>query len=216
MSDKVLLTGFESFDQERINPSYQVMRCLDGERIGDYTVISHQLPCVFDEAIDVLIDRLEEIQPKIVICLGQAKGRAKISVERVAINIVDAPFPDNQGNRPIDVPIIPDGPVAYWSTLPIKAITTYLQQEGIPAGVSQTAGTYVCNQVFYGLMHWVLQQQQRIRAGFIHVPVLPEQVTASCGVASMPLALMVKGIRLGIQAAIKHTKDLDIGAGAID
>lgn len=212
--NKVLITGFEPFCQDGVNPSQEIVRRLDHVRTSQYEVTALELPCVFHDAVDRLIQAIQQHNPQIVICLGQSKGRSAIAVERVAINVMDAIIPDNQAYQPIDVPIVEAGPVAFWSTLPIKAIVAKLQSQGIPAVVSQSAGTYVCNEVFYRLMHWAAANQPQLRAGFIHVPALPEQVIPTAGIPSMHLELLVDGIRLAIQATIENEEDIELAAGA--
>ncbi|CAM4281291.1 Pyrrolidone-carboxylate peptidase [Bacillus manliponensis] len=145
----VLVIGFDPFGGEKVNPAWEVAKRLNKKCIGEYTIFSKQLPTVFHKSIQVLQSYIEEIQPSIIICIGQAGGRAGITVERVAINIDDARIPDNEGNQPIDVPVVKGGPAAYFSTLPIKSIVKQLRENRIPASVSQTAGTFVCNHVFY-------------------------------------------------------------------
>ena len=176
----VLLTGFEPFDGETVNPSWEVVKQLDGTMIAGQPVIARQLPCVFGEALSVLYAAIEDLQPRLVIAVGQAGGRVDISVERVAINVDDARIPDNKGQQPVDTPIVDGGPAAWFSTLPIKAIVSALRDRGIPASVSQTAGTFVCNHVMYGLLH-KLQEQAGVRGGFIHIPWLPAQAAAHPG-----------------------------------
>jgi pyroglutamyl-peptidase len=148
----VLLTGFEPFAGERLNPSARIAEALDGREIAGRRVRGVVLPCAFGESSRALLRLLQTAGPELVICTGQAGGRADITPERVAINVDDARIPDNRGAQPRDVPIRRGGPVAYWSTLPVKAIVAELRVRGIPASVSQTAGTYVCNHVFYALM----------------------------------------------------------------
>lgn len=202
----VLITGFEPFAGDNRNPSLEVIRALHGEIIDHARVITKELPCVFDESLRVLLQEVERVNPNIVINLGQEKGRSEIAVERVALNLIDARIPDNKGNQPIDVPVIPDGPVAFWSTLPVKAIVQTLQQNGIPATVSQSAGTYVCNYVFYGLMHSIHNRKSSIQAGFIHVPALPEQVVGTKQ-PSMHIDLMIQAIRLAVQTTLSYASE---------
>ncbi len=173
----VLITGFEPFGGETVNPSWEVVKQLDGMIIRGQQVVAKQLPCVFGEALTVLKAALETYQPRLTIAVGQAGGRVDITVERVAINVDDARIPDNKGQQPIDEPIVANGPAACFSTLPIKAIVSALRQQGIPASVSQTAGTFVCNHVMYGLLHQ-LQGKRGQKGGFIHIPYLPEQAAA--------------------------------------
>lgn len=208
---KVLLTGFEPFGGEEINPSLEIAKILNEKETAEYKIFSRKLPCVFGDAIQQLKAVIQEIQPDLVLCVGQAGGRPELSIERVAINIDDARIPDNKGNQPIDVPIISGGPVAYWSSLPIKAIVKHLHEAGLPASISQTAGTYVCNHVFYGLMHEI--QQSDIRGGFIHIPFLPEQTKERPQTASLELKDMVRGIEIAIQVSTAYEEDLIIEGG---
>ena len=170
---KILLTGFEPFGGEAINPSWELARALEGRAIGEAVVHARLLPCVFGEALVALRQALLEIEPVLVLALGQAGGRNELSIERVAINVDDARIADNAGAQPIDEPVVPDGPAAYFSTLPIKTMVAGLRAAGYPAGVSQTAGTFVCNHVFYGLQHAL--KDSPVRSGFMHIPYLPEQ-----------------------------------------
>ncbi len=206
----VLLTGFEPFGGETINPSGEIARQLHGTVIAGHQVIGALLPCVFGAAIRELKQQLRRTQPALVICLGQAGGRSGITPERVALNVDDARIADNAGRQPVDGRIVKRGPVAYWSTLPIKAIVAALRQCDVPASVSQTAGTFVCNHLFFGLMH-ELRAQRRVRGGFIHVPFLPEQTTDQ---PSLPLETMVTAIGLAIETAVKTRRDLRVSGGA--
>lgn len=188
------------------------MRALDGETIAGHRVVSAEIPTTFDASLKTLARLLRAHEPKLVICVGQAGGRAAISLERVALNICDAGIADNAGQQPIDRPVVRNGPAAYFTTLPIKAILHGLEAAGIAAEVSQTAGTFVCNQVFYGLIHRLKNQSRKahVRGGFIHVPFLPEQ-----GTPSMPLQEMIRGLRLAVDIALTTTSDLAKSAGRI-
>ena len=208
MMKRVLLTGFEPFGGEEVNPAWEAVQQLDGQILGDYKIISKQVPTVFHKSLQVLESYIEDVQPDLVVCIGQAGGRPDITVERVAINVDDARIPDNEGNQPVDVPVIEEGPVAYWSTLPIKASVKKLREEGIPASVSQTAGTFVCNHLFYGLMHMLAKNESKARGGFIHIPFLPEQASSHPGQPSMSLPVIAKGIELLIQVALEVENDI--------
>ncbi len=207
----ILLTGFEPFGGESLNPAEEISRQLHGTVIARHRVAGGLLPCVFGAAIKELRHLIAAHDPVLVICLGQAGGRAEITPERVAINVDDARLADNAGQQPADRPIVKTGPAAYWSTLPIKAIVQALQQRDIPAGVSQTAGTFVCNHVFYGLMH-ELRGQRRIRGGFIHVPFLPAQ--AKGGQPSLPLETMTAAMVVVIETALRVRRDVRAAGGA--
>ena len=213
----VLLTGLEPFESEPINPSWEAVRALDGVRIGNgpddldaATIVARQLPCVFGAANDALADLVDAINPVLVIAVGQAGGRPEMSVERVAINVDDARIADNAGAQPVDTRIAEEGPAAYFSSLPIKAIVRDMRAAGVPASVSQTAGTFVCNHVFYGLMHLLATQgvPAGIRGGFIHIPYLPEQAARHPGQPSLSLALMIEGIRCAVTTALATTNDI--------
>jgi len=208
----VLLTGFEPFNKEPINPAWEAVRLLDGWQEGDYRVTARQLPCVFGEANLAMRAALAELQPALVIAVGQAGGRVDLTVERIAINIDDAPIEDNRQQQLVDQAIVQGGPAAYFATLPIKAIVAALRNAGLPASVSQTAGTFVCNHVFYGLMH-ALAGRPEIKAGFIHIPYLPEQAARHPGSASMSLAQMADGLRIAIRTAMTTAQDATLAGG---
>ncbi|MES2151723.1 MAG: pyroglutamyl-peptidase I [Pseudomonadota bacterium] len=212
MSKTVLLTGFEPFNLETINPAWEAVRALAGWSGEGFAVEIMQLPCVFGAANEVLRDVLAELKPDLVIAVGQAGGRPDFSVERIAINIDDAPIPDNAQCTLVDVAVVAGGPAAYFSSLPIKAIVSALRAAGLPASVSQTAGTFVCNHVFYGLMHCTAGSA--VKAGFIHIPYLPEQAASHPGSASMALADMVRGLKVAVEAALAAGGDVTEGGGA--
>jgi pyroglutamyl-peptidase len=206
----VLVTGFEPFGGETVNPSQEIARNLHGTVIAGHAVVGALLPCVFGAAIRELNRELRAHRPVLVICVGQAGGRAAITPERVAINVDDACIADNAGAQPVDVPVVRGGPAAYFSTLPVKAIVAALRAEGVPAEVSQTAGTFVCNHVFYGLMH-ALKKHRGVRGGFIHVPWLPEQ--ARKDQPSLPLETMVNAIARAAEVALAVRRDVRAGGG---
>ena len=209
----VLLTGFAPFGGGVLNPSWLSVQALHGQRIAGHRVVAAQLPTVFGDALAQLQGLLRQHRPQLVICVGQAGGRVALSLERIAINIDDASLADNAGAQPIDTPVVPGGPAAYFTTLPIKAMRAALQHKGIAAEVSQTAGTFVCNHVFYGLMHTLATRRgyKHTRGGFIHVPWLPEQ-----GTPSMTLQEQVTGLRLAVRCALTTATDLKLPAGALD
>lgn len=209
----VLLTGFEPFNKEPINPAWETVRALDGWAEEDFVVVARQLPCVFGDANAAMRALVDELKPALVIAVGQAGGRVDLSVERVAINVDDAPIKDNAEVQLVDQPIVRGGPAAYFATLPIKAIVAALRAAGLPASVSQTAGTFVCNHVFYGLMH-ALAGQPEVRGGFIHIPYLPEQAARHPGAASMSLGQMVEGIRVAVRTALVTAHDTGLAGGA--
>lgn len=207
----VLVTGFDPFGGSDVNPSWDAVHALHGRVISGHQVIGGEIPTVFGRSLEHLQALMEEHQPRLVVCTGQAGGRGHVSLERVAINVNDARIPDNAGAKPIDVPILADGPAAYFTTLPIKAMLQALLDAGVRAEVSQTAGTFVCNQTFYGLMHLLAQPRwQGTRGGLIHVPWLPEQ-----GTPHMRLEELVRGLEIAIATAISTHQDIRKEAGAL-
>jgi pyroglutamyl-peptidase len=217
MMKTVLLTGFDPFDGAAINPSWEAVRRLDGwcgaHSAIPFKVVARELPCVFGRAAEALCGFVDEVRPDVVIAVGQAGGRPEISVERIAINVDDARIADNHGQQPVDVPIVSDGPAAYFTSLPIKAMVAAMRSGGLKAGVSQTAGTFVCNHVFYALMHHV--RGLPVKAGFIHVPFLPEQTAACLAPApSMTLDEIVAGLRVAVEVALAVETDAVLAGGA--
>ena len=189
---KLLITGFDPFGGQNINPSWEAVKRLP-EKIGEYTVWKLQIPTVFGLAAQTVLEKAKEVCPDVIISVGQAGSRGAVTPERVGINIRDARIPDNQGNQPEDVPVVSDGPTAWFSTLPVKAMVESIKAAGLPGAVSNTAGTFVCNDVLYTLLHHY--QGTDVRCGFIHVPWLPEQ-----GSPNMPLEDIVAALTACIRA----------------
>ena len=213
---RILLTGFEPFDKDTVNPSWEVARALNGELIAGGQVHAVQLPCVFGAAMQVLDEALAQLQPTLIISLGLAGGRADITPERVAINIDDARIPDNAGMQPVDVAVVDKAPAAYFSTLPIKAMVRGMREQGVPASVSNTAGTFVCNHIFYALMHRLATRVVAgVRGGFIHVPVFPVHAAGHPGMMSMAQDTQVQGIREAIRVALTVQEDVRENAGRL-
>jgi pyroglutamyl-peptidase len=206
---RVLVTGFEPFERDTVNPSWEVAKALDGWVCEGAEVKAALLPCVFGSAIDRLDSALAEYRPTLIVALGLAGTRAEMSPERVAINVDDARIPDNGGRQPIDVPVVQGAPVAYFSTLPIKAIVRDMRAAGVPASVSNTAGTFVCNHVFYALMHRLATRPELAgaRGGFVHLPCLPEQAARLGGTPSMALATQIEGLRTLLRTALTVRED---------
>lgn len=211
---KVLLTGFDPFGKDTINPALEVVKQLDGLVVDDIELIALEVPTVFQKSIKVVQEGIEKHTPDVVICVGQAGGRKQITPERVAINVDDARIPDNEGNQPIDEPIVEGGPAAYWTTLPIKKMVQEMRRVGAPAVVSNTAGTFVCNHLFYGVMHFLHERAPHIRGGFIHIPFIPEQILDKSA-PSMSLDLIVKGIKIAAITAVKVKEDICEVGGAL-
>jgi pyroglutamyl-peptidase len=209
---RVLVTGFEPFEGETLNPSWEVIKQLENTQLSGMALSVRQLPCVFHRSIALLQQAIDELQPEIVIAVGQAGGRADISLERVAINVDDARIADNAGNQPIDRSIVPDGPAAYFSRLPIKAIVANLRQAGIPASVSHSAGTFVCNHVMYGLLHHIARLPE-VKGGFVHIPYLPEQAANKPGMPSMAIPTVLTALQLIILISQKTQQDLQQSEG---
>ncbi len=207
----VLLTGFEPFGGAARNPSGEIALAWNGREVAGARIVGAVLPCVFGSARRELDLLLRRHRPAVVLCLGVAAGRAAITPERVAINVDDARIPDNAGRRPIDLPIVRGGPVAYWSTLPIKAIVAELRSRGVPAEVSQTAGTFLCNHVFYALMHAV-RRRRGVKAGFVHVPAMSE--AAGPGEPSLPLAGLTEAAGVMLRTILRTRRDRRAAGGA--
>ena len=212
---KVLVTGFDPFGGETVNPALEAVKRLDGIEIAGAKVVTREIPTVRVKSIAALKRAIEDVQPEIVIAVGQAGGRMEITPERIAINVDDFRIPDNEGNQVIDEAIVPENPAAYWSTLPIKKIVAELRQEGIPASVSNSAGTFVCNHIFYGLMHHLQQEGSIRRGGFIHIPYLPQQAAKLSGQPSMALDIIVRGLKKAIEATIMAKTDERHSGGTI-
>ena len=196
---KILLTAFDPFGGENINPALEAVKLVP-EKIGDIEIVKLTVPTVFHKSISVVADAIEKNLPDAVLCIGQAGGRAELTPERVAIILDDARIPDNEGNQPVDCPVFADGAPAYFSTLPIKAMTRAIREVGIPASVSNTAGTFVCNHLMYGLLYTLDKHYPAVRGGFMHVPFVPDQVARR---GSPAPSMSVRDIAAGIEAAIK-------------
>lgn len=207
----ILLTGFEPFGGASRNPSGEVALAWHGREVAGARVIGAVLPCVFGAARRELVRLLRRHRPSVVLCLGVAAGRDAITPERVAINVDDARIPDNAGRQPVDRPVVRGGPAAYWSTLPIKAMVAGLQARGVPAAVSQTAGTFLCNHVFYGLMHAV-RRRRGVRAGFVHVPAMRE--SSARGEPALPLSILTVATGVMLETALRSRRDLRAIGGA--
>lgn len=211
---KILLTGFEPFGGEKINPSYEVIKGIK-DNIDGAEIIKLEVPVVFYKSAEIVIKRIKEINPDYVIMLGQAGGRHEISIERVAINIDDASIPDNENNRPIDEAIDKEGLPAHFSTLPIKRIIKILRENGVPASLSNSAGTYVCNHLMYSILNYIYNNGLNIKAGFIHIPYIMEQVVNKPGTPSMTLEALIYGLETTIKAIISDLEEIKVSEGKI-
>lgn len=211
---RILLTGFDPFGGETVNPSWEAVRTLHGRRLAGHQVVARQLPTEFARSLVVLKAALREVRPAIVLGVGQAGGRSRLSIERVAINVADARIADNAGAQPIDAPVVANGPAAYFSTLPIKAMQAALHAAGLPAEISNTAGTYVCNHVAYAMAHFTANQR-RVRSGFIHIPFLPDQAVRHAYAPSMALEDVTRGLAIALRVAASTDADIRAAAGTI-
>jgi len=211
---KILLAAFDPFGGESINPALEAVKKVR-DIIEGYPVVKVEIPTVFHQSIRVLEEKMRETDPSIILVVGQAGGRPAISVERIGINIDDARIPDNQGNQPLDEKIVSGGPEAYFSNLPIKAMTNSIRQAGIPATVSNTAGTFVCNHILYGLLHHIHREKPKARGGFIHVPFIPSQVTDKGGQPSMAPENITKALEAALRAAVLYSEDIQTEEGSL-
>lgn len=204
---KILVTAFDPFGGEKINPALEAVKLLADE-IAGAEIVKLEIPTVFHKSAEVMREKALEVKPDMLLCIGQAGGRFAITPERVAINQDDARIPDNEGNQPIDVEIKADGAPAYFTTLPIKAMVDKIKAAGVPAAVSNTAGTFVCNHIMYNALYLAEKELGGIQAGFIHVPFIPEQVVDKPNQPAMSLEDIAKGLTAAIEAMVEfHDKE---------
>ena len=204
---KVLVTGFDPFGGESINPAWEAVKVIKDE-IAGAEIVKMQIPTVVGKSIAKIHDKMVEINPDIVIAVGQAGGRFGVTPERVAINVTDARIPDNEGNQPIDEPIFADGDAAYFSNLPVKAMVQEIKNAGYPTSLSNTAGTYICTHVMYGILYYIQKEFPNVRGGFIHVPFAASQVVNKPNTPSMAIADITAAIEAAIKAAVEHQADI--------
>lgn len=209
---KVLITGFDPFGGESINPALEAVKMLKDE-IAGAEIVKLQIPVVAGKSIEKIHEKMKEVNPDIVISIGQAGGRFGVTPERVAINITDARIPDNEGNQPIDEPIFTDGDTAYFSNLPVKAMVQAIKDAGYPSSLSNTAGTYICNHVMYGILYYIQKEFPGVRGGFIHVPYAASQVVDKPNTPSMAIADITAALEAAIEAAVVHKDDIKIVGG---
>jgi len=206
---KILVTGFDPFGDDTINPAIEAVKLLPDD-IDDVEIVKLEIPTVFYKSSDVVSEAIKEENPDYVLNIGQAGGRAELTPERVAINMDDARIEDNEGQQPIDKVIREDGKEAYFSKLPIKAMVHYMKEENVPASVSNTAGTFVCNHIMYQTLYLTMKEYPKVRAGFMHIPFLPEQVLNRPNTPSMALDDIVRGITAALQAIIEFDGKEDL------
>lgn len=211
---RILVTGFDPFDGESCNPSWDAVSQLS-EQIAGAEIVTKCVLTEFRRATAEVSEAIDELAPDAVVFVGQAGGRADVTPERVAINLEDARIPDNAGAQPIDVPVADDGPAAYFSTLPVKAMVAAIRDTGLPAYLSNSAGTFVCNDLMYGVLHHLaVTGRTAVRAGFVHVPFVPEQAARYEGAASWPLDDIVRALTAAIEAVVALEDDPKIALGA--
>ncbi len=212
---KILVTGFDPFGGETVNPAYEAVKLLP-DTIGGAQIFKLEIPTVFSLSGPAVEEGIKKYQPDVVLCVGQAGGRASISVEKVAINFVDARIPDNNGEQPLDEPLQADGPAAYFSTLPVKSMVQHVKDAGLPCYLSFTAGTYVCNSIMYNVLYMCEKRYPGIRAGFIHVPYACGQVIDKANTTpSMPLETIAKSLEYAIEAIAIDRQDSGESAGEL-
>ena len=210
---KLLLTAFDPFGGASVNPALEAVR-LVGDRVAGAEIIKLEVPTVFGKSIATVAAAMEAVKPDVVLCIGQAGGRYDLTPERVAINLDDARIPDNEGNQPLDQLIFEDGAPAYFSNLPIKAMAAKIREAGLPASVSNTAGTFVCNHLMYGVLYRIAKAHPGVRGGFLHVPYVPRQtVHLPAPAPSMCEQDIARGIEAAIAAIVEYDADIRIAEG---
>lgn len=210
---KILVTGFDPFGGEKINPAIESVKKLPDE-IAGAKIIKLEIPTICHRSLEVIDDAIKEYDPDVILSIGQAGGRSDITVERIGINIDDCRICDNAGQQIIDEPVFKGGPAAYFVNIPIKAMVAKIQEHLIPASVSNSAGTFVCNHVTYGVRHIIETKYPGKRSGFIHIPFLPQQVINKKNMPSMTLDTIVEGLCAAIEAIVETKEDLKITGGA--
>jgi len=212
---KLLLTAFDPFGGDKVNPALEAVKLVK-DKIGRVEIVKVEVPTVFGKSIQKVADAIAKEKPDAVLCIGQAGGRFDMTPERVAINVDDARIKDNEGNQPVDTPVFKDGAPAYFSTLPIKAMVQSIREAGLPASVSNSAGTFVCNHLMYGMLYTLAKKYPKIRGGFMHVPFIPEQVVNRPSPAPcLALADITRGIEAAVDAIGKHLNDIQMPEGKI-
>ena len=211
---KALVTGFDAFGGDKVNPSSLAVRRLK-RKLGGLALHTVELPTSYARSAIALRGAIHELKPDIVLGVGQAGGRTELCLERVAINVQDARIKDNDGKQPIDRPVVKDGPAAHFATLPIKACVAEMRKAGLPAAVSNTAGTFVCNHIFYALMDIAQSHPIPMRGGFLHIPYVPEQASRLGGAPSMALDDIVRGIEIVLSVSAVRQTDLRSVEGRI-
>ena len=211
---KILVSGFDPFGGEPINPAIESVKRLP-DNIAGAEIIKLEIPTVRKKSLEKIEKAINEHNPDVILSIGQAGGRFDISIERVGINLDDFRIPDNEGNQIIDEPVFPDGENSYFVKLPVKAMVQNVQKNNIPASVSYTAGTFVCNHVLYGVLYLIEKKYKGKKSGFIHIPFLPQQVVDKRNMPSMELNTIVKGLTAAIEAIVKNNEDIKEVGGTV-
>ena len=202
----------DPFGGETVNPAFEAVKLLP-DTIAGAEIVKQEVPTEFIRAGEVLEAAIQANQPDVVICIGQAGGRFGVTPERVAINVTDARIPDNEGNQPIDEPIFADGDAAYFSNLPVKAMVQEIRNAGYPSTLSNTAGTYICNHVMYGILYYIQKEFPNVRGGFIHVPYAVSQVVNKPATPSMAIADITAALEAAVKAAVEYEQDIKVVGG---
>lgn len=211
---KILITGFDPFGGEPVNPALEAVKLMKDE-IAGAKIIKLEIPTVFRKSVEKIHEMMKAEQPDVVLSIGQAGGRFGVTPERVAINVDDARIKDNEGNQPVDTPIFTDGEAAYFSNLPVKAMVEAIKNKGLPSTLSNSAGTFVCNHVMYGVLYYIHKEFPNVRGGFIHVPFITDQVVTKPNVASMALADITEALESAVESIVKNQKDIHAIGGEI-
>jgi pyroglutamyl-peptidase len=209
---KILVTGFDPFGGEKVNPAIEAVKRLP-DTIAGADIIKLEIPTVVYKSLKTIDAAIAKYDPDTIISIGQAGGRPDITVERVGINCNDCRIPDNEGNQPIDEPVYADGPDAYFSLLPIKSMVAKIQSVGIPASVSDTAGTFICNHVLYGVRYLCEHKYPGKKSGFMHIPYMTSQAVGKRNTPSMSLDEIVKGLTAAIEAVVTTETDIKVTGG---
>lgn len=210
---KILVTGFDPFGGEPVNPAIESVKLLP-DTIAGAEIIKLEIPTVVHKSLEKIDAKIAECDPDVILSIGQAGGRPDITVERIGINCDDCRIPDNEGNQPVDEPVFADGPAAYFSTLPIKAMVEKIHEAGIPASISNTAGTFICNHVLYGVRYMCEHKYPGKKSGFIHIPFMASQCVDKRNMPCMSLYDIVKGLTAAIEAIVTTDEDIKVTGGA--
>ena len=210
---KILVTGFDPFGGESVNPAFEAVKLLPDE-IAGAEIVKLEIPTVYTRSAEVVEEAIGREKPDIVLSIGQAGGRSCMTVEKVAIHLAEARIPDNDGEQPTDQPLREDGETAYFATVPVKAMVANMRKNGIPAHISYTAGTFVCNSIMYNVLYLLDRKFPGVKGGFIHVPYESSQVVDKPnGTPFMPVETIARAIEYAIEAAVSGDTEVELAAG---